>query len=58
MNELEKNPNKVGLISALSAVEICNTMTVKPNHETEKLEVTSRPTKSTCKISESHKIIL
>ena len=45
MNELEKNPNKVGLISALSAVEICNTMTVKPNHETEKLEVTSRPTK-------------
>lgn len=45
MNELEKNPNKVGLISALSSVEICNTMTVKPNHETEKLEVTSRPTK-------------
>ena len=45
MNELEKNPNKTGLISALSAVEICNTMTVKPNHETEKLEVTSRATK-------------
>jgi len=45
MKELEKNPIKVGLITALSAVEICNTMTVKPNHKTEKLEVTSRPTK-------------
>ena len=45
MNELEKNPNKTGLISALSVVEICNTMTIKPNHETEKLEVASRPTK-------------
>ena len=45
MNELEKNPNKTGLISALSAVEICNTMTVKPNKETQMLEVTSRPAK-------------
>ena len=45
MAELEKNPNKTGLITALSAVEICNTMTVKPNKETQKLEVTSRPTK-------------
>lgn len=45
MNELEKNPNKIGLLSVLSAVEICNTMTVRPNHETQKLEVTSRPTK-------------
>ena len=45
MNEFNKNPNKIGLIAALSAVEICNTMTVKPNHETEKLEVTSKPTK-------------
>ena len=44
-NELNKNPDKLGLIVALSAVEICNTMTVKPNHETQKLEVTSRPTK-------------
>lgn len=44
-SELNKNPSKVGLITALSAVEICNTMTVKPNHETQKLEVTSRPTK-------------
>ena len=45
MNKLNNNPNKIGLIIALSAVEICNTMTVKPNHETEKLEVTSRATK-------------
>ena len=44
-DKLEKNPDKVGLIVALSAVEICNTMTVKPNHESQKLEVTSRPTK-------------
>ncbi len=40
-----ENPNKTGLIAALSTVELCNTMTVKPNHETQKLEVTSRPTK-------------
>ena len=45
MNELDKKENKIGLIAALSAVEICNTMTVKPNRETQKLEVTSRPTK-------------
>ncbi len=44
-NELKKSPDKIGLITALSTVEICNTMTVKPNHETQKLEVTSRPTK-------------
>ena len=45
MNELNKNENKTGLITALSAVEICNTMTVKPNKETKLLEVTQRPTK-------------
>ena len=45
MNELDKKENKTGLIAALSTVEICNTMTVKPNHETQMLEVTSRPTK-------------
>src|SRR5574344_2545830 len=45
MQELKKNPNKKGLIASLSTVEICNTMSVKPNHETQKLEVTSRPTK-------------
>ena len=43
--EFNKNPNKTGLISALSVVEICNTMTVKPNYETQQLEITSRPTK-------------
>ena len=41
----DKKSNKNGLIAALSTVEICNTMTVKPNHETQKLEVTSKPTK-------------
>ena len=45
MNILKDNPNKKGLITTLSSVELCNTMTVKPNHETKKLEVTSRPTK-------------
>ena len=44
-NKFEENSNKTGLICALSAVEICNTMTVKPNHKTQNLEVTSRPTK-------------
>ena len=43
--DFEKSNNKVGLISAFSVVEICNTMTVVPNHETKKLEVTSRATK-------------
>ena len=42
---MNKYPNKTGLITALSVVEVCNTMTVKPNHETQKLEVTSWPTK-------------
>ena len=45
MNELNKKDNKTGLITVLSAVEVCNTMTVKPNKETQKLEVTQRPTK-------------
>ena len=45
MNELNKHPNKIGLITALSVVEVCNTMTVKPNYETEKLEVISKSTK-------------
>ncbi len=40
-----ENNNKIGLISAFSVVEICNTMTVAPNRATQKLEVTSRPTK-------------
>lgn len=37
MNELNNNPNKIGLISTLSVVEVCCTMTVKPNHKAEKL---------------------
>ena len=45
MNILQDNPNKKGLITTLSSVELCNTMTVKPNSENKKLEVTSRPTK-------------
>ena len=45
MNILKNNPNKKGLITTLSSIELCNTMTVKPNHETKKLEVTPRPTK-------------
>ena len=43
--QLEKANNKTGLISAFSVVELCNTMTVAPNHTSKKLEVTSRPTK-------------
>lgn len=43
--EFDKNINKVGLIAAFSVVEICNTMTVVPNRQTQKLEVASRPTK-------------
>lgn len=40
-----EDSSKIGLIAAFSAVELCNTMTVKSNHETKKLEVASRPTK-------------
>ena len=43
--ELEKNPDKYGLIAAFSAVELCRTMTVVPNCYTQKLEITSRNTK-------------
>ena len=43
--EFEKSNNKTGLIAAFSVVEICNTMTVASNHNTKKLEVTSRPAK-------------
>ena len=38
-------PEKCGLVAAYSAVELCNTMTVKPNHEVKKLETTYRNTK-------------
>lgn len=43
--DFNKNPNKIGLISALSVVELCNTMTVVPNKNTQQLEVTSKSTK-------------
>ncbi len=42
---LENYPNKTGLISAFSTVELCRTMTVKPNHDTKKLEIVSKNTK-------------
>ena len=41
----EKSPSKEGLISAFSTVEVCKTMTVKPNRSTKKLEVTPHYTK-------------
>lgn len=40
-----QDPDKEGLVCAFSVVEPCKTMTVRPNHETKKLEVTSRATK-------------
>jgi hypothetical protein len=43
--EFEKDISKMGLIKALSTVELCKTMTVVPNHETKKLEIVSRSTK-------------
>ena len=43
--EFSANPLKTGLVAAFSAVELCNTMTVKPNKASQKLEITSRPTK-------------
>ena len=41
----EQNHDKMGLITCLSTVELCNTLTVKPNPETHLLEVTSKSTK-------------
>lgn len=40
-----QKPDKQGLICAFSTVEPCKTITVKPNRESKKLEVTSRLTK-------------
>jgi len=42
---LSEKSNARGLISAFSVVELCNTMTVKPNKESKKLEITGRATK-------------
>ena len=41
----EQNPNKTGLITVLSTVEICNVITVVSNHNTQKLEIASKATK-------------
>ena len=41
----KQTDNKVGLITCLSDVELCNIMTVKPNHESQKLETTSKSSK-------------
>jgi len=40
-----RDMDKTGLVAAFSAVELCNTMTVRSNGETNRLEVASRPTK-------------
>lgn len=42
---LETSNNKVGLIAAFSAVELCRTSTIVANHETKKLEPTIKNTK-------------
>ena len=42
---LQDNPVDKGLVCAISTMELCDTMTVKGNKETKKLEVTRRPTK-------------
>ena len=42
---LQDNPIDKGLVCAISTMELCDTMTVKGNKETKKLEVTRRPTK-------------
>jgi len=43
--EFEASPLKTGLVAAFSAVELCRTMTVKPNKSSKLLEIASRPTK-------------
>lgn len=42
---LVESNNKVGLIAAFSAVELCRTSTIQANHETKKLEPTIKNTK-------------
>lgn len=42
---LSKENNKIGLIAAFSAVELCRTTTIQANHETKKLEPVVRNTK-------------
>lgn len=40
-----ESPVEEGLVCCISAMEVCDTMTVRGNKKTEKLEVTRRPTK-------------
>ena len=40
-----ESPVEEGLVCCISAMEVCDTMTVKGNKKTKKLEVTRRPTK-------------
>ena len=40
----EENPIDEGLVCAISSMEVCDTMTVKGNKQTQKLEVTRRST--------------
>lgn len=44
-NLYKESPIDKGLVCAISTVELCDTMTVKGNKQTKKLEVTRRPTK-------------
>lgn len=44
-NLYKENPIDKGLVCAISTMELCDTMTVKGNKETQKLEITRRPTK-------------
>lgn len=41
----EENPVNEGLVCAIASMEVCDTMTVKGNKQTQKLEVTRRSTK-------------
>lgn len=41
----EENPVNKGLVCCISSMEVCDTMTVKGNKKTEKLEITRRSTK-------------
>ena len=43
--EFKADPLRTGLVAAFSVVELCNTMTVRPNKASQRLEVASRPTK-------------
>ena len=44
-NLFNESPVEEGLVCCISTMEVCDTMTVKGNKKTEKLEITRRPTK-------------